>query len=80
MRTVRLNITLPEDLAQALEKLASPRQKSSFIAEAVRQRIKQIESEELERELEEGYRARKQQSLYIAEEFESADIEGWDEY
>ena len=80
MRTVRLNITLPEELAQALEKLVSPRQKSRFIAEAISQRIKKIQNEELERTLEEGYRARKDESISIAKEFESIDIEGWDEY
>ena len=78
--TVRLNITIPQDLAHALNKFAGPRKRSQFIAEAVRFRIEQKEKEELEKTLEEGYRAVAQESIGITKEFEAADLEGWDEY
>ena len=80
MSAVRLNITIPEELARQLEKLVGPRNKSHFIAEALKQRIKEIQEEELNKILEEGYKARKQESLSIAQEFEPVDVEGWDEY
>lgn len=78
--TVRLNITLPKELAQALNKLTGPRKRSRFISEAIRQRIEQREKEELDKTLEEGYRATGAESLALAKEFEAADLEGWDEY
>ena len=78
--TVRLNITIPKDLAEALKKFAGPRKRSQFIAEAVKQRIEQKEKEEMQKELEEGYQAAARQGLAIAKEFETADLDGWDEY
>lgn len=80
MNTVRLNITLPEELVRQLDNLVSPRKKSYFIAETLRQRIEKIRDEELQKLLEEGYKATKQESLIIAKEFEPIDLEGWDEY
>ena len=80
MNAVRLNITIPEELARQLEKLVGSRNKSHFIAEALRQRIENIQEEELNKVLEEGYKARKGESVSIAKEFEPADLEGWDEY
>jgi metal-responsive CopG/Arc/MetJ family transcriptional regulator len=80
MSMVRLNITLPDELARQLEKVAGSRNKSYFIAETLKQRIKEMQAEELNKILEEGYKARKQESLSIAQEFEPVDLEGWDEY
>ena len=80
MSVVRLNITIQEELARQLNKLVGPRKKSHFISEALKQRIEEIQEEELNKILEEGYKARKQQSLSIAKEFEAVDVEGWDEY
>ena len=80
MSVVRLNITIQEELARQLNKLVGPRKKSHFIAEALKQRIEEIQEEELNKTLEEGYKARRQQSLSIAKEFEAVDVEGWDEY
>ena len=80
MNAVRLNITIPQELARQLDKLAGPRGKSRFIAETLRREIEKIKNEELQKSLEEGYRARKKESLSIAKDFESVDLEGWDEY
>ena len=80
MSVVRLNITIQEELARRLDELVGPRKKSHFIAEALKQRIEAIKEEELNAMLEEGYKARKRQSLSIAKEFEEVDMEGWDEY
>lgn len=80
MNTVRLNITLPEELVGQLDKLVGPRKKSYFITKTLRQAIKKIQDEELQKLLEEGYKATRQESLTIAKEFEPIDLEGWDEY
>ncbi len=78
--TVRLNITIPKNLAQAINRFAGPRKRSQFIAEAVRQQIEKKEKQELEKILEEGYRAAAKESLAITKEFEAADLENWYEY
>jgi len=80
MSAVKLNITIPEELARQLDKLAGSRKKSRFIAEALRKRIGEIQEQELNKILEEGYKVRSRESLSIAKDFESVDLEGWDEY
>jgi metal-responsive CopG/Arc/MetJ family transcriptional regulator len=80
MSVVRLNITVSEDLGNKLNRIAGPRRKSQFISEAVKEKIEKIQHEELQKALEEGYKSRKKESLSMTEEFESVDLEGWDEY
>ena len=77
---VRLNITLPKELVRSLNKLAGSRKRSRFISEAIQQKIEQIQKQELENLLEEGYRATAKESLDLAKEFESVDLKGWDDY
>lgn len=80
MHTVRLNITLPEDLVRQLDNLVGPRKKSRFITETLRQRIEKMKNDQIQKLLEEGYKARKTESLAITKEFEPIDLEAWDEY
>jgi CopG family transcriptional regulator/antitoxin EndoAI len=78
--TVRLNVTLPKGLVEAMNRLTEPRKRSRFIAEAVRQKIEQKNKDEMEKILIEGYQAVAKESLALTKEFESADLEGWDDY
>ena len=80
MNTVRMNITLPIDLVQQLDELAGRKKKSRFIAEALRQKVEQLQNEQLQLLLEEGYKSTKQESSIITREIEAIDLEGWDEY
>ena len=80
MNTVRLNITLPEEIARRLEGIAGRKRKSHFIAETLRQRIEEMEYAEVQRLLEEGYKSARRESISLAKEFEPVDLEGWDEY
>jgi len=63
-----------------MNRVAEPKKRSRFIAEAVRQKIEQKEKEEMEKLLVEGYQAAAKESLATTEEFEIADLEGWDDY
>ena len=76
---VRLNIILPKKLIQVVDQISGPRKRSLFIAEAIRLKIKQDQKWAMARKLSEGYRACQNESLNIASEFESADLEGWDD-
>jgi metal-responsive CopG/Arc/MetJ family transcriptional regulator len=80
MSVVRINITLPQDLADQLEKIAGPKKKSHFIAATLQEKIARIKADKIQRLLEEGYKARREESLKIAKEFDAVDLEGWDEY
>jgi len=46
----------------------------------LKERVKKIEEDKLQKMLEEGYKRRKEESLSISRDFESIDLEGWDEY
>ena len=78
--TIRMNITLPKELVESLDEMAGPRKRSRFIAHALRVMIDQIKNNEIDRQLTEGYRSRKEENLKVAEAFEPFDLEGWDEY
>ena len=78
--TVRLNVTIPKDLFIMLSEHTAPRKKSQFIAHAIRKQIEMDQKQALDKSLEEGYRNAKKESLAIANEFVSADVEGWDDY
>jgi len=77
---VRLNITIPKDLAKALGHLSGPGKQSQFITQAIRKQIGQQQKQALEKALEEGYRAVGPESIAFANEFEAVDLEGWDDY
>jgi len=78
--TVRLNITLPKELVEAMNRMTESRKRSEFIAKAVRQKIEQKEKEEMEKLLIKGYQAAAKESRALTREFENADLEGWDDY
>jgi metal-responsive CopG/Arc/MetJ family transcriptional regulator len=73
--TVRLNITIPKDLAASLDHYAGPGKKSRFIARAIRNQIEHQQRQTLEEALEEGYRATAGEGLAVSDEFEVADRE-----
>jgi len=70
----RLNITLPERIAQELKNIPN---KSSFISEAVKEKIERINKEKLDKLLIEGYRATRKEDKEINLEWEKITLEGW---
>jgi metal-responsive CopG/Arc/MetJ family transcriptional regulator len=77
---VRLNIILPKDQVESLNQIAGPRNRSRIISESIREYIVQRKKVELEKQLEEGYRAAAKENIALIKEFEAVDLEGWDEY
>lgn len=75
MNTVRVNITLPSEIAEMLRNVKN---KSGFIAEAIRERIEREEKANLIRELSEGYRARKKEDNELALEWSTTSGDGID--
>jgi metal-responsive CopG/Arc/MetJ family transcriptional regulator len=71
----RLNITLPDEIA---EKIANKRNKSRFIAEALKEKIKREKQKEIERLLLEGYKATSKEDAKLQADWEKAEIEGWE--
>jgi len=77
---VRLNITLPKDLVESLQHIAGPRKRSKIISESIRSYLLQKQKADMEKLIEEGYRATAKEDMEIARDYEAIDLEGWDEY
>ncbi len=75
MNTVRVNITLPLEIAELLKDVKN---KSSFIAEAIRERIEKERKAYLIRELAEGYKVRKLEDKELASEWDTTSGDGID--
>ena len=73
---VRLNITMPEDLVQQLKHI---RNKSKFIAQALREKFQRDKKKELENLLIEGYQKSTEEDKIINKEWEAITLEDVDE-
>jgi metal-responsive CopG/Arc/MetJ family transcriptional regulator len=74
MHLKRLNITLPEKIAQEIKHIPN---KSVFIAEAVKEKLERINKEKLDKLLIEGYKATRKEDKEINQEWEKITLEGW---
>jgi len=70
----RLNITLPEEIAQEIKYIPN---KSAFISEAVKEKLERINKEKLDKLLIEGYKATRKEDKEINQEWEKITLEGW---
>jgi metal-responsive CopG/Arc/MetJ family transcriptional regulator len=70
----RLNITLPEEIAQEIKDIPN---KSGFISEAVKEKLERINKEKLDQLLIEGYKATRKEDKEINQEWEKITLEGW---
>ncbi len=79
--TVRMNITIPKELADSLNRVAGARKRSGFISEAIREKIERKEKQGIDDILEEGYAAGNKNTAAITKEFQFTETdELWDEY
>lgn len=72
----RLNITLPETVAEAIEAYQN---KSKFISEAIVEKIQKDKKQKLEILLIEGYKSEIDSDKKINKDWEAATLEGWPE-
>lgn len=75
MNTVRVNITLPMEIAQMLRNVKN---KSAFIAEAIRERVEREEKSNLIKELTEGYQIRRKEDNELSLDWDTTSGDGID--
>ncbi len=75
MNTVRVNITLPSEVVEMLKNVKN---KSSFIAEAIRERVEREEKANLIKELSEGYKVREKEDKELSLEWDTTSGDGID--
>ena len=74
---VRVNFTLPEEVLESLKSNVKERERSSFVAAALRERLANLERERLEAELIEGYQATAEEARTMNAEWEAVTLETW---
>jgi hypothetical protein len=77
MKMLKLNFTIPEDVAEELKSHISKRKRSAFVTAAVADKLKKLEEEQLRQSLVEGYQARKAEDVELNSEWEGAALEDW---
>lgn len=75
VKTLKLNFTVPEDIANELKNRVSKSHRSAFVTEAIQKRLEELKKKDLEKELEEGYKARRDESAEITREWEKISLE-----
>lgn len=71
----RLNITLPDDVA---ELLSGKPNKSRYIAEALREKAELEKKQRLRELLVEGYKSTHKETRKVNEEWDDATLKSWD--
>jgi len=77
MAMSKVNFTIPAEIVALLNDRIAHRKRSAFVAAAIRERLAEIDSEALDRELREGYEARRDEDAAINAEWEAATLESW---
>ena len=77
MKTLKVNFTMSEDVVATLKGRVSERNRSAFVTAAVRDRLHDLEQEELRQILIEGYQARQNEDAEVSKEWEVPTLEGW---
>lgn len=75
MNTVRLNITLPSDVAEAIKGIKN---KSAFIADVLKERLEREKKKRLVNALREGYMATQEEDKKLAREWDLTSGDGID--
>jgi hypothetical protein len=74
-KTLKLNFTVPEDVASELRDRVVKSKRSAFVTEALRAHLQQIAKAKLQQDLIEGYRARYVEDAGIDREWQTATLE-----
>jgi CopG family transcriptional regulator/antitoxin EndoAI len=73
----RINITLPEETIELIDRVTDEGDRSRFIDEAVRHYIQETGRANLRKRLKEGAIQRAERDLHLAEEWFTLDEEVW---
>ncbi len=79
MSAVKVDFTIPKELDEKLRQTVEPGQRSSFVAQAIRERLAVLERERIVVALREGYLATREEDAQINSEWEGATLEKWPE-
>jgi hypothetical protein len=73
MKRLKLIFTIPEDVAEMLDKRVTKRKRNAFVVDAIRARFRSLDEQQFLRELTEAYQARDKEMAEIDEGLEPED-------
>ena len=74
----RINITLPENTLQLMDRVTAKGDRSRFIAEALQRYLGEMNRKELRKQVQEGAIARAERDLKLAQEWFFIEEEAWE--
>ena len=77
--TTRTTIYIDEALLDRIRRFIPSRGLSPLVSELLDERVRQLEQEELEAALREGYLATKSERRMLNTDWQTVDVEGWPE-
>ena len=77
--TTRITIYIDEALLDRIRRFIPSRGLSPLVSELLDERVRQLEQEELEAALREGYLATKSERRMLNNDWQTVDVEGWPE-
>jgi CopG family transcriptional regulator/antitoxin EndoAI len=75
----RINLTIPSETLDLLDKFAPKGDRSRFIHEAIQHYIAQIEKQKLTEQLKEGAKVRAARDLHLVEDWFAIEEEAWEQ-
>jgi metal-responsive CopG/Arc/MetJ family transcriptional regulator len=76
MGSVRMNVTLPEDVAETLKELGGKRGQSAFISESIRHYSEKIRKEHMHKELRAQYQEASKEDSDLLKDFDPTLADG----
>ena len=73
----KMTFTIPEELVDRLREMVVHSQRSAFVASALAERLREMEEEQLNEALIQGYIERYEEDNALNEEWERVTLEGW---
>lgn len=77
MNALKMNFTIPSDIAAELRAVVGHRARSRFVSQAIYRELRELEKVRLHEALVEGYQVRRDEDVNIANEWENTTLEGW---
>lgn len=79
MGSVRMNVTIPQDVAETLKELGGKRGQSAFISESIRHYSIKIRKEKMSKELRAQYQDASNEDTELVSDFDSSLSDGLEE-